>query len=224
MLIGVYMILNLLHMSHTSILEYKHERNVWVEKYIFFRSLCEVLKEKNTKTQIIEWDLIYDQLEKQKLQNYNNLLKNTEIDYYYKRKSKREKKLHDKIVRQKMKEYYNMRNKLIIDNSFGTSEYNEIIKHITKPRIKDKLYKMIFKGKSFWKKLSYTMSTLGSVSTICFFIGIIVAYNKVSSLIAPFLGLWGVCVFLLIIIIVGVWFLSTWLWPHKDLYNMKYGE
>ncbi|SOV83836.1 Plasmodium exported protein (hyp15), unknown function [Plasmodium sp. gorilla clade G3] len=221
-LLFILRIFEVFHTDDINIFKYKHENHVWVEKFILFRSLCEVLKEKNIKTQITECDLIYEKLEKENSQEYSNLIKSAECDYYYKRKKQREKTLQDKIVRHEMNEYYNMRNKLIIDKPFSTSEYNEIIKHYTKRRIKDILYKMIFKGKNFWKNLSYTLRTLGTASTICLLIVCFAPCAGSTTLIAPVLGVWGVFVFLVIILIVGSWFLTTWLWPHKDSYNKKY--
>lgn len=191
------------------------------EKFIFVRSLSEEVKEKNLNTNIAECDLIYDILEKFKSLKYRNLINNREIDSYHKRKKQKEKKLQDKIIRQKMKEYYKLKDKLIIDKSFGTPEYNEVIARITKTKIKDKLYKMIFKGKGFWRNLSYTICTLGVASAVTLYLGIIGASCGLSGWVAV-LGIWSVFVFLLIIIIVGTWFLATWLWPHRDTYNEKY--
>lgn len=85
------------------------------EKFIFVRSLSEEVKEKNLNTNIAECDLIYDILEKFKSLKYRNLINNREIDSYHKRKKQKEKKLQDKIIRQKMKEYYKLKDKLIID-------------------------------------------------------------------------------------------------------------
>ncbi|SOV83941.1 Plasmodium exported protein (hyp15), unknown function [Plasmodium sp.] len=223
-LLFILRICEVIHTSDINILKYKREKHVSVKKLKFVRSLCEVFREQNLKTEITECDLIYDILEKDTLLKNNNLINNTEIDDYNKRNKKREKKLQDKIIRQETKDYNKSRDKLDIDKSFGTSEYNVIIEHIKKKnRIVDKLYKIIFKGKVFWKILSYTMDMLGIASTVCFLTGIIFACCQTMAWVPLLFGVWGVCVFLLIILIVGVWFLTTLLWPHKDTYNKKYG-
>ncbi|CZU00468.1 hypothetical protein CYL21_2172 [Plasmodium falciparum NF54] len=220
-LLFVLRICEVFHTSEINILKYKHGKKMCAEKFIFVRSLSEEVKEKNLNTKIAECDLIYDILEKFKSLKYRNLINNREIDSYHKRKKQKEKKLQDKIIRQKMKEYYKLKDKLIIDKSFGTPEYNEVIARITKTKIKDKLYKMIFKGKGFWRNLSYTIRTLGVASAVTLYLGIIGASCGLSGWVAV-LGIWSVFVFLLIIIIVGTWFLATWLWPHRDTYNEKY--
>ncbi|SOV19987.1 Plasmodium exported protein (hyp15), unknown function [Plasmodium sp. gorilla clade G2] len=221
-LIFILRIYELFHTSNLNILKYKHKKHACLEKLKFVRSLSEVLKEKYFNTQVAECDLMYDKLQDDELTKHRNLINNTEIVYYNKRKKQRENKLQNKILRKIMEAYYKLKYKLIIDKSFGTAEYNETITHITKKNImKDNLYKMIFKGKKFWKMLSYTIGTLGVGSSVCLFIG--VPFSIVSPTSGPILfAVLGILVFLLIIIIVGVWILTTWLWPHKDSYYKKY--
>ncbi|SOV25491.1 Plasmodium exported protein (hyp15), unknown function [Plasmodium sp. DRC-Itaito] len=199
---------------------------VCVENFILVRSLSDVLRANNLNTQKTECDLISDKSEKNYLKKYSSLINNTDNDYYNKRKKKSEKKLKDKYERHNIVEYNLLGDKLTIDKSFVLSGYNKKITHNTKTyTIKDKLYEMVFKGKTFWKSLSYTIGYLGLKSSIYLFIGSILKLCGGASVTAAtfYLGAWGCLVFLIILIIVGVWILTTWLWAHKDIYNKKYG-
>ncbi|CDO64822.1 Plasmodium exported protein, unknown function [Plasmodium reichenowi] len=86
-------------------------------------------------------------------------------------------------------------------------------------RIKDVLYKMIFKRRKFWKFLKYFLTTLGLSSLISFIVMFIPAVGSFGTVLA--LILLGI-VLSIIILCVIVWLLVTWLWPYKDEYNRKH--
>ncbi|SOV20284.1 Plasmodium exported protein (hyp15), unknown function [Plasmodium sp. gorilla clade G2] len=96
-------------------------------------------------------------------------------------------------------------------------------------RLKNKLYKMIFKRNKFWRVISGTITVLGQ-STIMYMIlmviGSIIICSWPSACTCAFAGTlivaslvsMGVITLLIILIIVVVWLLVTWLWLHKDIY------
>lgn len=88
-------------------------------------------------------------------------------------------------------------------------------------RIKDVLYKMIFKGKTFWNFLKFLLTGLCLTSLISFIVICIIDLSSISI----FFGLLPLGIILsAVILCVFTWLLVTWLWPYKDEYNRKHKE
>ncbi|SOV74257.1 Hypotetical protein, putative [Plasmodium sp. gorilla clade G3] len=200
------------------------------------KSLSEHIKNENTHYQSTEFDLLYEEMVKQKLNNYTRLIDLRKKEKNYEKKKLRDKKWQDKVVRSKIKAYYllirDFNKYYKMRNSFNLIE--------TKNKMKNKLYEIIFKGTRFWKGLGFFLELVGICAAgvkilvvryilVYFLLYIIVGTNflpstailtKILEIFSPYLilfsGIYGVCILLIIITVVVVVLLVVWLWPRGD--------
>ncbi|KYN93122.1 exported protein (hyp15) [Plasmodium gaboni] len=125
-------------------------------------------------------------------------------------------------------------------NNYGLNEKlkNEYEKYILKnsssksfdcmTRLKNWLYRKIYKERSFWVHLSMFTGVLGAGAAASLFNMLCILICSLGTGISlTFIGafgtIWAVLVGIIILIILGTWMLVTWLWPHKDVYNETCG-
>lgn len=134
------------------------------------------------------------------------------------------KMLHEKTDEKRMICYNVLNDKL--NKEFD--KYNK--KNISLKRnkknvpIKDVLYKMIFKGKTFWNVLKNVITGFGYTSLISITVLWILCASGLQPFMIGFAAVTFVTVLLIIILCVISWLLVTWLWPYKDEYNRKYNK
>ncbi|SOV84353.1 Hypotetical protein, putative [Plasmodium sp.] len=205
------------------------------------KSLAEHIKNESSNYESTHFDLLYEELVKQKLKNYQRLMDIRKKEKNYEKKKRRDKKWQDKVVRSKIKEYY-----LLIGDYNKYYEMRDSFNLIeTKNKKKKKLYEIIFKGTSFWKRLGFFFELLGicTVNSMCFVIHgflfylllyipvvkFVLIFYKIFSHILTFFsnyflvfsGIYGVFILLIIITVVIVILLVVWLWPKVDENNIN---
>ncbi|SOV84269.1 Hypotetical protein, putative [Plasmodium sp.] len=192
------------------------------------KSLAENIKNENINYESKEFDLLYEELVKQKFKNYQRLMDLRKKEKNYEKRKRRDKKWQDKVVRNKIKAHY-----LLIgdyNKYYKISDPFNLIK--TKNKIKNKLYENIFKGTSFWKGLGLFLELLGICALesiiFVFFNTLILGLESMNgccfctyfAVTVPF-GVYVVSILLIIITVIVVILLVIWLWP-KDDKNIKY--
>ncbi|SOV10294.1 Plasmodium exported protein, unknown function [Plasmodium sp. gorilla clade G2] len=135
-----------------------------------------------------------------------------------------DKRMHNKMLDEKLDE-----NNMIDYNALNdklNKEYNKYHKknislkrNKKKVTKKDVLYKMIFKGKTFWNVLKNVITGLGCTSVISNIVWVAATASAVQTAFA-FVSVGAII--LIIILCVLSWLLVTWLWPYKDEYNRKH--
>ncbi|SOV25599.1 exported protein, unknown function [Plasmodium sp. DRC-Itaito] len=140
-------------------------------------------------------------------------------------------KLNDKTVHNKMLDEKEDKKNMIgfnVLNDKLNKEYDKYHKknislkrNKKKVTKKDILYKMIFKGKTFWNALKKVITGLGFTLVISNIVLVILCIAEVNTLTTALLGVSGGAILLIIILCVLTWLLVTWLWPYKDEYNRK---
>ncbi|SOV83946.1 Plasmodium exported protein (hyp5), unknown, putative [Plasmodium sp.] len=102
------------------------------------KSLAENIKNVNINYESTEFDLLYEELVKQKLKNYQRLMDLRKKEKNYEKKKRRDKKYQDKVVRSKIKAYY-----LLIGDYSKYYEMSDSFNLIEKKnKIKNKYYEM----------------------------------------------------------------------------------
>ncbi|SCQ12716.1 Plasmodium exported protein, unknown function [Plasmodium sp.] len=188
----------------------------------FHKSLAEHIKYEKGNYESKEFDLLYEELVKQKLKNYKILMDLRKKENNYKKKKLRDKKWQDKVVRSKIRAYY-----LLIGEYNKYYEMRDSFNLIEiKNKIKNKLYEIIFKGRSFWKRLGFFLELLGIcaaqynifviVSSLVYFLAYIDPTSFLSTFLIVFSGIYGVLILLIIITVVVVVLLLVWLWPNEE--------
>ncbi|SOV20582.1 exported protein, unknown function [Plasmodium sp. DRC-Itaito] len=136
-------------------------------------------------------------------------------------------KLNDKIVGNKMLDEKNMIGYNVLNDKLN-KEYDKYHKknislkrNKKKVTKKDVLYKMIFKGKTFWNVLKYVITGLACTSIIS---SIVLEILQVTTFGMIFAMVSGGTILLIILLCVISWLLVTWLWPYKDEYNRKHNK
>ncbi|SOV84260.1 Hypotetical protein, putative [Plasmodium sp.] len=200
------------------------------------KSLAEHIENENSNYESKEFDLLYEELVKQKLKNNTRLINLRKKEKNYEKKKLRYKKWQDKVVRSKIKAYY-----LLIGDYKKYYEMRDSFNLIDiKNKIKNKLYEIIFKGTDFWKNLGYFLEFLGkcavrsmiivihgflfyllsNIQLIKIFLIIFKDYSNFLTVLSNYLiifsGIYGVCILLIIITVVIVILLVVWLWPKDD--------
>ncbi|SOV20001.1 Plasmodium exported protein, unknown function [Plasmodium sp. gorilla clade G2] len=137
-------------------------------------------------------------------------------------------KLNDKRVGNKILDEKNMIGYNALNDKLN-KEYNKYHKKnislkrkkkiVTK---KDVLYKMIFKGKTFWNILKNVIAGLGYTSLISHIVLLILSLLKLKTAAIALVIVSEGTALLIIILCVLTWLLVTWLWPYKDEYNRKH--
>ncbi|SCQ12578.1 Plasmodium exported protein (hyp5), unknown, putative [Plasmodium sp.] len=123
------------------------------------KSLAENIKNENSYYESTEFDLLYEELVKQKLKNYKRLMDIRKKEKNYEKKKRRDKKWQDKVVRSKIKAYY-----LLIGDYSKYYEMSDSFNFIeTKNKIKNKYYEVrdsfnFIKRKDKIKNKYYEMS------------------------------------------------------------------
>ncbi|SCQ12667.1 Hypotetical protein, putative [Plasmodium sp.] len=203
--------------------------------------LAEYIKNENTNYESTEFNLLYEEMVKQKLNNYKRLIDLSKKEKNYKKKKLRDKKWQDKVVRNKIRAYY-----VLIGDYNKYYEMRGSFNFIeTKNKMKNKLYEIIFKGTRFWKRLGFFLEFLGicAVNSMIFvihgFLASLLLYivgvkyfgtiytvfpNTLiifSEYFIVFYGIYGVCILLIIITVVVVILFLVWLWPKDDENNIN---
>ncbi|KYN93664.1 exported protein (hyp15) [Plasmodium gaboni] len=139
-------------------------------------------------------------------------------------------KLNDKTVDNKMLDEKNMIGYNILNDKLN-KEYDKYHKknaslkrNKKKVTKKDVLYKMIFKGKTFWNVLKNVITGLGFTSVISCIVWAILCILKLNDVAIYLAMVSGGTVLLIILFCVISWLLVTWLWPYKDEYNRKHNK
>ncbi|SOV10290.1 Plasmodium exported protein, unknown function [Plasmodium sp. gorilla clade G2] len=190
------------------------------------KSLAEYIKDENKTYESNEFDLLYEELVKEKLKNYKRLMDLRKKDKNYEKKRRRDKKWQDKVVKRKMKQYYVLRDILNYENNKYAMRKTSIISNNDSKNIKAKLYENIFKGNSFWKRLGIFLKLLGIwaaqynifviISSLVYLLAYIAPDSFLSTFLIVFSGIYGGLIFLIIITVVVVLLLVVWLWPKDD--------
>ncbi|SCQ12823.1 Plasmodium exported protein (hyp5), unknown, putative [Plasmodium gaboni] len=190
------------------------------------KSLAEYIKDENKKYESNEFDLLYEELVKEKLKNYKRLMDLRKKDKNYERKRRRDKKWQDKVVKRKMKQYYILRDILNYENNKYARRKTSTISNNDSKNMKDKLYEIIFKGTSFWKRLGSFLKLIGIwaaqynifviISSLVYLLAYVAPDSFLSTFLIVFSGIYGVFILLIIITVIVVVSLVVWLWPKDD--------
>ncbi|SOV20578.1 Plasmodium exported protein (hyp5), unknown function [Plasmodium sp. DRC-Itaito] len=190
------------------------------------KSLAEYIKDENKKYESNEFDLLYEELVKEKLKNYKRLMDLRKKDKNYERKRRRDKKWQDKVVKRKMKQYYILRDILNYENNKYARRKTSTISNNDCKNIKEKLYDNIFKGTRFWKDIGLFLEFVGIfalpckilviISSLVYFLGIIETSSIFTTFLIVFSGIYGVFILLIIITVIVVLLLVVWLWPKEE--------
>ncbi|SCQ12809.1 Plasmodium exported protein, unknown function [Plasmodium sp.] len=178
--------------------------------FVFLRHFISIYKE-SVKYTLTRNSLTKETRLNDKLPNKNDEIDETKNGHYV-----------DDNLQDQTEENYEVNKKLNnelekykIKNNCSKSSYCII-------RLKNWLYRKIFKESNFWAYVSTFTGVLGGAAAVSLFSTMCAI--SCTALLPAFAGLWGFFAIILILLIIGTWMLVTWLWPHKEVYNETCGK